>query len=359
MIAPTIETRVRLQQPSEEPVVVCRAEDDTEWDRFVLAQPAASGYHLWRWRNVFERVFRHETEYLIARRDAEVVGVLPLVWFRTALFGRFAVSLPFVNYGGVVASDPGAAGALLECAMGSGQRRQASHIELRHVARQFEALPNKQHKVAMTLPLCSSADEMWTRLDRKVRNQVRKAEKSGLVAQAGGRELLGDFYRIFAHNMRDLGTPVYSRGLFDTVLAEFPEATHTFVVRRGDLPIAAAIAYRHGDVVEVPWASSLVAYRSLCPNNLLYWRIIEWAVAQGARVLDFGRSTPDEGTYHFKRQWGAAPQLLFWEYALLRGQTLPDHSPKNPRFAGAIRIWKRLPLAVTNTLGPRIVRTIP
>ncbi|MDH4062917.1 MAG: peptidoglycan bridge formation protein FemAB, partial [Acidobacteriota bacterium] len=75
--------------------------DAADWDAFVESCPEASGYHRWRWRYVFERAFGRETAYLLARRDGVVVGVLPLVLFRSALFGRFAVSLPFVNYGGL------------------------------------------------------------------------------------------------------------------------------------------------------------------------------------------------------------------------------------------------------------------
>jgi serine/alanine adding enzyme len=341
------------------PVVVSNADDEPEWDAFVRAHPGASGYHLWRWRRVFESVFGHQAEYLIARRDNEIAGVLPLILFRSVLFGRFAVSMPFVNYGGVVANDAATARALLSRARSVAEGHRAAHVELRHQSRQFDDLPCKQHKVAMTLSLRPSVEEAWEGLDRKVRNQVRKAEKSGLSVECGGADLVAPFYRVFAENMRDLGTPVYPRRLFEEVLGQFGDLSRVFLVRHKNVPVAGGLAYRHGDVVEVPWASSIAAYLTMCPNNLLYWRIIEWAIGKGLRVLDFGRSTPEEGTYHFKRQWGAAPQPLFWEYALLKAGTVPDQSPKNPRFASAIRMWKHVPLAVANVVGPRIVRSIP
>ena len=100
-------------------------------------------------------------------------------------------------------------------------------------------------------------------------------------------------------------------------------------------------------------------FRPLSPNTLLYWHLIRCAIEQGVRVFDFGRSTPDEGTYKFKQQWGAVPEPVCWEYELINGTGLPDQSPKNAKFQTAIAIWKRLPLGVTNFLGPRIVRSIP
>jgi hypothetical protein len=125
------------------------------------------------------------------------------------------------------------------------------------------------------------------------------------------------------------------------------------------VPVAAGLTYRWKDVVEVPWASSVRDHNSLCPNHLLYWHILETALAEGASTLDFGRSTPGEGTYKFKEQWGALPLPLHWEYVLLRADEVPDQSPKNPKFKAAVEVWKRCPLGLANALGPRIVRWIP
>jgi FemAB-related protein (PEP-CTERM system-associated) len=342
------------------PVTVHECTDATRWGTFVDQHPDATGYHLWAWKGIFERVFGHRTIYLMAERDGVTSGVLPLVAFRSPLFGRFLVSLPFVNYGGVLATDESSANALVARAASLARELRAAHVELRHRSRRFEGLTPKEHKVSMLLPLPSAADTLWAGLDRKVRNQVRKAEKSGLVPDTAGAETLTDFYAVFAHNMRDLGTPVYSRRLFEEVLRAFPDRAHLVIIREtgGGRPVAAGFTWRWRDTVEVPWASSLREFNAMSPNNLLYWTIIQRAIGDGASVLDFGRSTPGEGTFQFKRQWGAEPLPLCWEYDLIQGD-MPDHSPKNAKFSLAIDVWKRLPLAVTNLLGPHIVRSIP
>jgi len=340
-------------------VTLAERGSEAEWDGFVGGHPDATGYHLWRWRKIFEDTFGHEGHYLIARRAGHIVGVLPLVLFRTTLFGRFAVSLPFVNYGGVVAEDDPAARMLVTYAAAEAKRLRLSHVELRHRRQQFPDLPARQHKVAMLLDLPSDPETLWGRLDRKVRNQVRKAEKSGLEVAAGGLELLGEFYEVFAHNMRDLGTPVYSRLFFQRVLQEFPGVARVVVVKQAARVVAAGISYAHRDSLEVPWASSLRAYRSLCPNNLLYWEVLRQAARDGFRTFDFGRSTPGEGTFQFKLQWGARPEPLCWEYHLVSRRTLPDLSPRNPKFKMAIAMWKCLPVRIASLIGPRVVRAIP
>jgi FemAB-related protein (PEP-CTERM system-associated) len=330
-----------------------------EWDRFVTRHPQASGYHVWKWRRVFESAFGHETLYLAARDHGSIVGVLPLVLFNSRVFGRFAVSLPFVNYGGVLARDAASAAFLLERAAALVDERRLSHVELRHTVRQFPDLQARAHKVGMLLPLERDGAEAWKRLDGKVRNHVRKAEKSQLTARSGGAELLDGFYDVFARNMRDLGTPVYSRGFFAAVLAAFPDAARVFLVDAGHVPVAGAITLSFRGTLDNPWASSLREYRALSPNTLLYWRMIEHAIATGHKTFDFGRSTPNEGTYTFKTQWGAQPTPLHWEYVLNGGRSLPNLSPSNPKYRAAIAVWTRLPLAVTNFLGPHIVRSIP
>lgn len=330
--------------------------DAGAWDRFVAGHADAAGYHEWAWRGVLERSFGHTSHYLIARRDGRVAGVLPLVEMRSLLFGHFLCSLPFLNYGGVLADSDDVAAALVETARELARTCGVRHLELRHVGRRLPDAPVKQHKVTMLLPL---ADGMWDRFDRKVRNQIRKAEKSGLVAEEGDRRLLAEFYAVFARNMRDLGTPVYARRFFEEVLAAFPDRTRIVVVRREGVAVAAGLVFRTGARVEVPWASSLREFNSLCPNHALYWHVMQSALAAGCELLDFGRSTPDEGTFRFKQQWGAEARPLHWEYPWLADGRLPDQGPTNPKFQAAIAIWKRCPLWFTNAMGPRIVRAIP
>jgi FemAB-related protein (PEP-CTERM system-associated) len=341
------------------PVEISETVTEDEWNSYVLSHPLGTVDHLWRWRRVFEEVFHHRSAYLAARRDGVIVGVLPLVLFGSRLFGRFVVSLPFLNYGGVLASDEAAIAALVEHAREVAQGFGASHVELRHGGRQLPDLPFRQHKLRLTRTLPSTSDELWALVDRKVRNQVRKAQKDGLTSAIGGDELVDQFYDVFTRNMRDLGTPVYPRQLFSETLRLFPDTAHVYVVHSGTVPVAAGVALRYRDTVLVPWASSLRAYRPQCPNMLLYWTMLEHAVTSGARAFDFGRSSADSGTHHFKLQWGAQATPLHWEYVLLTRKEAPDQGPHNPRFAAAISAWQKLPLWLTRMIGPTIVRNIP
>lgn len=334
--------------------------DREAWDRYVQAHPAASNYHRYGWRDVIEGSFGHRCHYLAARgNDRAICGILPLVLMESRIFGRFLISLPFFNYGGMLCDRPEIGEALLAETVRLQQELGAEYTELRHVEPTAGNLPTKERKVAMLLELSGDADTLWQGFNAKLRNQIRKAEKNDLTATVGGEELLADFYTVFARNMRDLGTPVYGRSFFSRILTTFPDCARIIAVNLQGKPVAAGLVSWFRGTMEIPWASSIRRYNPLCPNNLLYWTALQFSLTNCCRKFDFGRSTPGEGTYNFKKQWGARPLQLHWQYLLPEGTAMPELNTKNPKYDLAIRIWQKLPLPITRLLGPQIVRSIP
>jgi len=335
-------------------------EEGTEWDAFVLSNQDSTNYHLYGWRHVIEKSFGHKTFYLTARDRANVIhGLLPLVSMQSPLFGKFLVSLPFFNYGGIICNNMETGTLLLKESDAIREGVSAQYTELRHLGIRQEGLATKEHKVTMILDLEKNEEMQWKALNAKVRNQVRKAEKCGLKAVTGHLDLLDGFYEVFCRNMRDLGTPVYSRKFFQNVLETFPESSRIISIKLGEKTVASGILLWFRDTLEVPWASSINDFREKCPNNLLYWEAIKFAIEKKLTKFDFGRSTPDEGTYRFKKQWGALPVQLYWQYLLEEGRELPELNPDNPKYRLAIKVWQKLPVALTKMLGPFIVRNIP
>jgi serine/alanine adding enzyme len=332
--------------------------DRKRWDVFVLGADGSCCYHLIAWKDMIEKSFGHKTHYLLSEDDqGNVDGVLPLAHLRSRLFGSFMVSLPYFNYGGICAKDPQVAEALRRQAVEIAREGGAGHIEFRYVARDGGDLPFKLSKVSMRLSLPENDDLLWNRLSSKLRSQVRRPTKEGMRAVFGRAEELDSFYHVFSVNMRDLGTPVYSRQFFRNILDCFPETSWICTVYdKQDKAVASGFLVGFKDVLEIPWASSLREYSRHSPNMLLYWNCLKVACEKGFRVFDFGRSTPGEGTYKFKEQWGAQPVPLHWHYWLRNGGPLPELNPKNPKYQLAIRFWKSLPVGVTRLIGPHVVK---
>lgn len=334
--------------------------DVRAWNAYVLNHPDSAFYHVYEWKHVIEQVFSHRTFYLTATSENGTInGILPLVLMKSRLFGNFMVSLPYLNYGGILADDEEIEKKLVAEAVIIAQAHKMNHIELRHREHKQINLPAKTAKVSLLLDLPESADTLLQSFKSKLRSQIRKPEKEGLNGTIGGAEQVDNFYYVFSRNMRYLGTPVYDRNLFKTILTTFSKETRICTVLKAGKPVAAGFIVGYKDTVEMPWASSLREYNHLSPNMMLYWTVLSYAADNGFKKFDFGRSTPHEGTYQFKMQWGAQPVRLYWHYWLSRGNALPEINPKNPRYRYFIKIWQHLPLWLTNLMGPKIVRNIP
>jgi serine/alanine adding enzyme len=329
------------------------------WRQFVDQHPDCNHYHRWEWKQVIENSFNWPTFYLMAEKQGQIHGVLPLVWQKSWLFGRFLTSLPFLNGGGVVGEDREAEEELVREAILVARRLGADYMELRHRRDHGLGLACKTTKVAPVRWVEPDVEKMWQELDHKLRTDIRKAMKSDLVATFGGEGLLSEFYGIFAENMRELGTPVYSSKFFYEVLHAFPTDSFICAVRLAGAPAAASFVIGHRDTLEAVWSASRYRYLRMKPNVFMYWKILGFAGERGYRIFDFGRSTVGSGTHRFKTQWGTRDIQLFWDYWVRDGGELPELNPQNPRYQLAIRVWRKLPLALTKVIGPRIVRCLP
>jgi FemAB-related protein (PEP-CTERM system-associated) len=332
---------------------------DKAWDRAVETHPRATVAHLAAWRTIVREAYGHDSVGFVAREDGEVVGLLPLVLIRSRLFGRRLVSMPFLDYGGIVA-EPGSAAErrLVQAARDHARAAGAQSLGLR----QFHPggiPPTPGERVTMLLAL-TSEDEVWRALPSERRNRVRKGERSGLTTHWGGAELLADFYRVFASNMRDLGSPVHSRKFFSCMLAGLGPVARVLVVRDpSGRAVGAAVGLFFRETIMVPWVSSLREAFALCPNFTLYWEIIRAGCREGYRTLDLGRSFRSAGTFEFKRQWGARPVPLPWIFEALTRTATPSVDQDASRFRPAIEVWKRLPLPLATALGPWLRRQVP
>ena len=338
-----------------------------------------------------------------------VVGILPLVHLSHFLFGNSLISIPFFDMGGILADDVQVEKILLSEAAQLAQKLKVNNIELRHIdpilclvqstapvdhlepsspfrqgrieisqfhqetektkrstksckscqtRERFLTIVTKSHKVRMLLELPESSAVLMKSFKSKLRSQIKKPLKEGLKNKIGGLELLDDFYHVFLKNMRDLGSPVHSKKLIRNVIESFPENAKIVVIYQDNQPLACSVIVGFKDTLENPWASALRQYSRLSPSMLLYWSMLEYASDNGFKYFDFGRSSPDEGTYKFKQQWGASPSPLYWYYISLNGQPINKDTSEKSKFEKAINYWKKLPVPVTRIIGPMIRKYI-
>lgn len=329
-----------------------------EWDAFVLESPQATLFHLSVWKDIVQKAYGHHAVSLAAELDGELHGLLPLFLIRSRLFGRALVSVPFADYGGICARTSDATTALVTAAADLARRFGVDHVELRHSDPVGVDIPTGTDKVSMTLTLPADIDTLWKQLPLERRSRIRKAQTAGLLATVHGPEAGAEFYRTFSQNMRDLGSPVHSRRFFEYIASCLSGHTRIILVSHQGVTVGVAWCLSFRDRLMVPWSSSLRSHFSLYPNFLLFWSALEYACRNGYRTFDFGRSSPDSGTYTFKRGWNAVPRPLPWQYLLLKGRRIPEPSLQQERYRLFVTLWRHLPLSVANRLGPRLRRSI-
>jgi serine/alanine adding enzyme len=328
-----------------------------EWDAFVRSQPGWTHFHLHGWREIMRVALGHETIYLAARSGGELRGVLPLVRVRSALFGHYLVSMPFVNYGGPLGGRE-AVRALATEATQIADEAGAMLLELRSLQELPLELSVSHRKVTVILDLPGSADALLKAFPTKLRSQVRRPEKDG-VSYAFGPSQVAPFFTVFARHMRDLGTPTQGRPLFEQIARAFPADAWFGCAWLDGRPIAAGAGFRWGSEFEMTWASALSQFNRTSANMGLYRAFMERCIEDGCSRFNFGRCTPGSGSHRFKLQWGGREAPLWWYQHAPGGQNVTTPSPERGAFRWGPQLWKRLPLALATALGPRIVRLIP
>ncbi len=326
------------------------------------------------WWEALVRGLHYRPYYLVCKSPGRTQGCLPLMLVESWLFGKFLVSLPYLNSGGVVLQggqgdeqdcrDVGF--ALIDRAVELADALDVKHLEFRHEMPWEHPAFNakREDKVHMRMPLPGDPVTLLAQYKSKLRSQLKKSGENDFEIAFGGEELLDGFYQVFSENMRDLGTPVYGRALFQEILrrldasASGVASAELCVVSLGGAPICGALLVHQGERSEVPSASALRKFNATSVNMWMYHKLLERAIEKGAKEFDFGRSSVGGGTYKFKEQWGAKPHSAVWQYYVRRGDPA-DMRPDSQGKKRMIEIWQKLPVVLTRWIGPAIVRGIP
>jgi FemAB-related protein (PEP-CTERM system-associated) len=341
--------------------------DKAAWDKYVDGHNAATPYHRFAWLLSIEQAYQHKNVSLLAFNGDEVVGVLPCIKMQRPFSKVSYCALPFCDLGFGLANDPSILKALQSEALALLKSEGGNTFDYRD---SFNTKPTDEllgKKVRMVLPLPGSSEALLAGFKSKLRSQIRKAKKNGLTCEiANSQTQIDDFYQIFAINMRKLGSPVHSKKWFECLFNNYAQQSILSVVYSDKVPVGAGIVLRTANKVAIPWASTVAEYNKLAPNMMLYWSLLEHVSNLGCTEFDFGRSTYDEGTFKFKRQWGAEPVPLAWSdlvQNLAANQKTTDIISTGSGKVNQIRAlvektWSKLPLGVTTRLGPKIRKHI-
>jgi FemAB-related protein (PEP-CTERM system-associated) len=339
-------SRIRAADPGDRAAIA----------RFLGENEATTAFHRLEWGEAVTCSTGHCLHMLMAERDGEPTALLPLHEVHSPLFGRALVSSGFAVGGGFL-GDESEAEALFSAAQELARRVHCPTIELRGGALPQSSGWHLKHDshAGFVRALAADDEAQLTAIPRKQRAEVRRGLGHGMAVRVGrGAEDRAQHYAVYAESVRNLGTPVFPRRLFDAVLDGFGDDADILTVLHEGHAVASVLSLYHRGAVMPYWGGGTHAARTLRANDVMYYELMLHARRRGCDRFDFGRSKTNTGAYHFKRNWGFEPQSLSYATWAADGMPPRDVNPLSPRYKAKIALWQKLPLALANRIGPLI-----
>ena len=334
------------------------ATDQARWDDYVSRHPQSTFFHLMGWQHVIHRTFHYHPYSAIATQGEVVTGILPLFLVPLLPFGRALISSPFAVYGGICADDDHTASALLTHAQQTAQRLRVRYLEMRNQT-PFGQMPVKDLYATFRKVIFDDPEKNMAAIPRKQRRMIRQGFKHDLVTRLGSEELLRDFYGIYTHSLRQLGTPAFPFRHFTNLLQEFGPKCRIHAVFRDDQMLAAVMTFFFKDQIIPFYGGALRNTLRYAVNDFMYWTLMCYGADEGYRVLTSAAVSKEPERLISNAIGALPPEPLTYQYHLVKQQVLPDQNPMNPRFRLAIETWKRLPEPLTRWIGPQLVKYFP
>ena len=330
----------------------------TQWDSYVNAHPNGSFFHLSSWLKVIDEAFGHPCYYLLALQNKQIVGVLPLVEVKSTLFGHALVSTPFCVYGGALADNLDIQQALESRACQLAEKLQVDYLELRYKTAQQNDFLVKQVHSTFGCEIAESDEAILAGVKKKQRAVIRHSLNNQLtVEHQPSTANLDDFYQLLSTSYRNLGTPIFSKKYFAALAKHFAnELDITLVCDANGQPSTAVMNFYYQQQVLPYYGGGNETARGLKSADFMYYQVLCHAREQGFTWYDFGRSKNDSGPYKYKKNWGMTPQPLHYYYHLVKAKELPNLSPNNPKYKLFIQLWQKLPLSLSQFLGPFLAK---
>lgn len=351
----------RVNAPANLPMTVRLAnlQDQGEVARieaFVL-ETGASVFHRPLWLRAIERGTGNTALGLVLERRGSIAGWLPLNLVHSPLFGRVLVSSGFGVGGGALAERQGDVDLLCRGAEELAVRQAATSVELRseHAPMDWQRIENKHANFAADL--AGDDEAQLLAIPRKARAEVRKGLEQPLEVTTGsaGKDRSAHF-AAYSQSVRNLGTPVFPRALFDAVLELFGTDADILTVWSDGTPVASVLSLYHRATVMPFWGGGSFAARGLRANERMYYELMRHARQRGCTRFDFGRSKTDSGPFAFKKNWGFMPQPLVYRSWTVQCGSQRNIDPTDEAYSTKIELWKKLPLSIANRVGPWIAR---
>jgi FemAB-related protein (PEP-CTERM system-associated) len=330
-----------------------------EWNHYLTHHSASTLFHRLEWLQLISKVYSYDVYAFVVRNSGRITGLCPIVHLKTPLFGNALISTAFGTAGGILADTPENYICLQKHLETLAKELNVDYVECRGTD-YYETEQNWHFKsstyAGYRMALASSDEDRLQQMRKKKRNEIRKALSHDLEVQYDVP--VETFYKVYSQSLRDHGTPTHPLGWYETLLQIFGTDAQTMVILDKNAPACACLALYHKNYVTPHYSGGLPEARPIKAFDVMYWHLMKKAQERGCEIFDFGRSKIGSGAASYKIYWGFEEKPLHYQYYLQRGTKMPDVNPNNPKYAMFVKLWQKLPVSVTNQLGPLLAKQL-
>lgn len=342
---------------------------DPRWESYVSRRTDALPYQDPAWSEVLREAFGFDSATLgCADHTGRITGILPLIAKKSLLGGPHLSSLPCTPIAGPCADDPSSLQALVAAAATDIDISTARWLQLKaldpgigDLAHGFSRTP-QGHTYILDLPDDPGEIRFGTsRNHSNVLRMVRQAQRQDVaVRDASSLRDVRRWYRLYLDTMRFYAALPKPFRLFEVMWAIlFPQGRLRLLLaekRFGTSTrlLAGCLYLTSGSTFVFAFNGRDRGQLQLKPNDAIHWQAINDACAAGFNRYDFGEAgAGNTGLRYFKQKWGTrAVQIYGYRYPRCE-QGTPGPGSISGR---ADRVWRRIPLPATATLGGWIYR---
>lgn len=290
-------------------LVFRRSIEDVKALQFLL-ENSSSFFTRKEWLQTLQEGFKVPVVSYCLEEDGKICLALPGMIFNFGIVKIFYSNIPYGGFVGDFQLIPQSL-TLFEKTL------KKDGIQLIRIGRNFNNnfpdLDQYKRQVAFThlLNLEGLTEErLWKDYKKRVRRDIRKAEKSGIyLEEIGSPAEIGEIFNLYHQTMRrNISFTTWSKKSLYSIyenLVKSGKAKIIFAKKEGRI-VAGIILIFSDDTVYYFFAASSEKYFQYCPNDLLVHRGICLAIRENKKYFDLMTSREDDvALMNFKEKWGA------------------------------------------------------
>jgi lipid II:glycine glycyltransferase (peptidoglycan interpeptide bridge formation enzyme) len=279
----------------------------TTWDAFVNDHPQGQLLQSTPWGNL-KTAFGWDAWRIAVIRSPEASSPAqaepaPLLAGAQVLFReRYGVSIAYVPRGPLLSGDPAIDTPLLHILERTAKRRRAvllrlelNILEREPQAAEWQALLRAhncqvantiQPRTSIHLDLTPPPEQLFARLSKGHRADIRRAERQGVEVRAGTMQDIATFYAILRDTSQRAAFGIHPEAYYRLAWDLFRPASTLLLAEQGGQPIAAHMIFADTQMGYYFYGGATAQGLRLGANHLLQWHAIQWARRRGCRGYD-------------------------------------------------------------------------